>query len=51
MLKTVGIIVVVVLVLLVAFAVLSRYGWNPMERIATPPAPTPPASVPDSVVP
>lgn len=50
MLRTVGICVLVVIILLVAFALLSRFNWNPLERIATPPPAPTPASVPASVV-
>lgn len=40
MLRTVGICVLVIIVLLVIFALLSRFNWNPLDRIATPSATT-----------
>jgi len=36
MLKTVGITALIVLVLLIAFALLTRYGRNPLDTLARP---------------
>lgn len=35
MMRTVGIVVLVVLTLLVIFALLTRVGWNPLDHLAT----------------
>lgn len=51
MLRIVGIVVVVVVVMLILFAAASRYGWNPLDRLSTPPPAPAPTAVPDSVVP
>lgn len=45
MMRTVGVCVLVVIVVLVLFALASRYNWNPLDRLATPSAP-PPTSTP-----
>lgn len=51
MLRTVGICVLVVIILLVGFALMSRFNWNPLDRLATPPPTAASAGVPPSAVP
>lgn len=52
MLRIVGIVVVVVVLMAILFAMASRWGWNPLATLATPPASTSSEpAVPSTVVP